>query len=43
MFLMISGELLFNAMIWETGTRMWDALKELTAVMRRPKKDSDVT
>lgn len=37
------GELLFNAMVWATGTRMWGASKELTAVMRRPVKESDVT
>jgi hypothetical protein len=37
------GELLFNAMVWATGTRMWGASKELTAIMRRPVKDSDVT
>jgi len=38
-----NGELLFNAMVWATGTRMWGASKEPTTVMRRPKKDSDVT
>jgi hypothetical protein len=37
------GELLFNAMVWATGTRMWGASKELTAIMRKPEKDSDVT
>jgi len=37
------GELLFNAMVWATGTRMWGASKELTDVMRRPIKESDVT
>lgn len=37
------GELLFNAMVWNTGTRMWGASKDLTAVMRRPDKVSDVT
>jgi hypothetical protein len=36
-------ELLFNAMIWDTGTRMWGASKALTAIMRRPKKESDLT
>ena len=35
-------ELLFNAMVWDTGTRMWGASKDLTAVMRRPEKVSDV-
>jgi hypothetical protein len=30
-------------MVWATGTRMWGASKELTTVMRRPKKNSDVT
>ncbi|MFA5332319.1 MAG: hypothetical protein WC342_08070 [Methanoregula sp.] len=30
------GELLFNAMVWTTGTRMWGASKELTEVMRKP-------
>jgi hypothetical protein len=37
------GELLFNAMIWATKTRMWGASKVLTAIMRRPDKESDVT
>jgi hypothetical protein len=37
-----NSELLFNAMIWETGTRMWGASKELTAVMRKPESISDV-
>jgi hypothetical protein len=37
------GELLFNAMIWVSCTRMWGALKELTAIMRRPMKESNVT
>lgn len=32
------GDLLFNAMMWETKTRMWGTSKELTAVMRRPEK-----
>lgn len=32
------GELLFNAMIWATGTRMWGASKQLTEVMRKPAK-----
>lgn len=36
------GELLFNAIVWDTGTRMWGASKELTTIMWRPKKDSDV-
>lgn len=36
------GELLFNAMVWVTGTRMWGASKELTEVMRRPVKESDI-
>lgn len=35
-------ELLFNAMVWKTGTRMWGASKELTAVMRKPESVSDV-
>jgi hypothetical protein len=35
-------ELLFNAMVWETGTRMWGASKELTDVMRKPETISDV-
>ncbi|MDD5188093.1 MAG: hypothetical protein PHF57_07785, partial [Methanoregula sp.] len=30
------GELLFNAIVWATGTRMWGASKELTEVMRKP-------
>lgn len=30
------GDLLFNAMMWETKTRMWGTSKELTAVMKRP-------
>jgi hypothetical protein len=38
-----NGELLFNAMVWASNTRMWGASKELTAVMRRPVKESDVT
>lgn len=37
------GELLFNAMVWASNTRMWGASKELTAVMRRPVKESEVT
>lgn len=37
------GELLFNAIIWATSTRMWGASKELTTVMRRPVKKSDVS
>jgi hypothetical protein len=37
------GELLFNAPIWATGTRMWGASKELTKIMRRPVNESDVT
>ena len=36
------GEFLFNAMVWKTGTRMWGASKELTDVMRRPEKISDI-
>lgn len=36
------AERLFNAMMWQTKTRMWGASKELTAVMRRPDKVSDV-
>jgi hypothetical protein len=36
------AELLFNAMIWETGTRMWGASKDLTAIMRKPESISDV-
>ena len=32
------GDLLFNAMMWETKTRMWGASKELTAIMRRPEE-----
>jgi hypothetical protein len=39
----MDGELLFNAMVWATTTRMWGASKALTATMRRPEKDSDVT
>ena len=38
----IDEELLFNAIVWKTVTRMWGASKELTAIMRRPEKDSDV-
>lgn len=30
-------------LVWMTATRMWGASKELTAVMRRPLKESDVT
>jgi hypothetical protein len=37
------GELLFNALIWVTSTRMWGASKELAAIMRRPEKESEVT
>jgi len=29
-------------MVWKTSTRMWGASKELTIVMRRPEKISDV-
>jgi len=36
------GDLLFNAMMWKTGTRMWGASKEITAVMRKPESISDV-
>lgn len=36
------GDLLFNAMMWYTKTRMWGASKELTAVMRKPEIVSDV-
>jgi hypothetical protein len=36
-------EILFNAMVWVTSTRMWGASKNLTAIMRRPEKKSDVT
>lgn len=36
------GDLLFNAVVWKTKTRMWGTSKELTAVMKRPDKDSDV-
>ncbi len=36
------GELLFNAIIWNTRSRMWGSSKELTAVMRRPDKTSNV-
>lgn len=36
-------ELLFNSMVWASCTRMWGASKELTAIMRRPMKESDVT
>jgi hypothetical protein len=36
-------EFLFNAMVWVTSTRMWGASKKLTAIMRRPIKESDVT
>lgn len=35
-------ELLFNAMVWNTHTRMWGASKDLTAVMRKPDKVSEV-
>ena len=38
-----NGELLFNAMVWTTKTRMWGAAKELTEVMKKPLKESDVT
>ncbi|MDD1686069.1 hypothetical protein [Methanoregula sp.] len=37
------GELLFNAMVWASCTRMWGASKELTAIMQRPTKESEVT
>lgn len=36
------GDLLFNATIWKTKTRMWGASKELTAVMKKPEVVSDV-
>jgi len=36
------GELLFNARVWATGTRMWGASKELTEIMRKPVKESDI-
>jgi hypothetical protein len=36
------GEFLFNAMVWKTSTRMWGASKELTKVMQRPEKISDI-
>jgi len=36
-------ELEFNAMVWRTGTRMYGASKELTLIMRRPEKKSDIT
>ncbi len=36
------GELLFNAMVWATGTSMWGASTELTEVMRKPMKESEV-
>lgn len=36
------GEILFNAIIWNTGTRIWGASKELTTIMRRQKTVSDV-
>lgn len=38
---LIDGELLFNSMVWATGTRMWVASKGLTEVMRKPVKISD--
>jgi hypothetical protein len=37
------GELLFNAMVWATTTRMWGASKGLTDIMKRPDKASEVT
>lgn len=37
------GELLFNSMVWSTGTRMWGASKQLADIMRKPIKDVDVT
>jgi hypothetical protein len=36
------GELLFNAMVWASCTRMWGASKELTAILRKPIKESDI-
>jgi hypothetical protein len=36
------GDLLFNAIIWDTSTRMWGAASELTAIMKRPKTNSDI-
>jgi hypothetical protein len=30
-------------MVWASGTRMWGASKELTEVMQKPIKDSNVT
>ena len=38
-----NGETLFNAIVWMTGTRMWGASKELTAIMRKPETESDIT
>ena len=37
------GEILFKATVWVTSTRMWGASKMLTAIMRRPEKESEVT
>jgi len=37
-----NGELSFNAHVWQSCTRMWGASKELTAVMRKPKTESDI-
>lgn len=37
-----NGEILFNAIVWASNTRMWGASKELTAVMRRPVRESGV-
>lgn len=34
-------ELLFNAIVWSTKTRMWGASKELTAVMKKPETKSE--
>jgi hypothetical protein len=34
-------EWLFNALMWQTKTRMWGCSKEITAAMKRPDKVSD--
>jgi hypothetical protein len=34
-------EWLFNALMWETKTRMWSSSKNITAIMRRPDKATD--
>jgi hypothetical protein len=37
-----TGEILFNAMVWDSGTRMLGASKNLTAIMRKSEEEFDV-